>query len=113
MGSGADLGEQARRLHEELAGVATHPSGDEHTFGANTILVVSPKHKAKQQKIRAVFRGLRRMYGDVAPPERRRGVGLNTLVEAMLAQNTNMANAERGYRMLRRRFVSWKRVMEA
>lgn len=31
----------------------------------------------------------------------------------MLAQNTNMSNAARGYRMLRRRFRSWRQVMEA
>jgi endonuclease-3 len=54
------------------------------------------------------------MYGDVvAPRAGRRGAGLDTLVEAMLAQNTNMINATRGYRMLRRRFPAWERVLEA
>jgi endonuclease-3 len=41
------------------------------------------------------------------------GSGLDVLVEAMLAQNTNMANATRGYRQLRRRFRSWRQVMDA
>ena len=35
------------------------------------------------------------------------------LVEAILAQNTNMANATRGYRMLRRRLPTWTKVMNA
>lgn len=53
------------------------------------------------------------MYGPVEAPRPRRGLALDTLVEAMLAQNTSMVNAERGYRMLRRRFASWRRVMAA
>src|SRR3954452_5696530 len=64
-------------------------------------------------KLRRALRGLVRMYGPVAPLKPRRGAGLDTLVEAMLAQNTNMANATRGYRMLRRRFDSWTKVMNA
>jgi endonuclease-3 len=57
--------------------------------------------------------GLVRMYG-AAPGRRvRRGAGLDTLVEAMLAQNTNMVNAVRGYRMLRRRFATWQEVLAA
>lgn len=55
--------------------------------------------------------GLEQMYGRVAEPRRRSG--LDALVEAMLAQNTNMVNAARGYRMLRRRFSSWTAVMTA
>src|SRR2546423_13038083 len=53
------------------------------------------------------------MYGAVTPPRAKRGAGLDTLVEAMLAQNTNMINATRGYRMLRRRFDSWAAVLAA
>ena len=53
------------------------------------------------------------MYG-AAPGRRvRRGAGLDTLIEAMLAQNTNMVNAVRGYRMLRRRFATWADVLAA
>lgn len=53
------------------------------------------------------------MYGRVAAPSFYRGAGLDRLIEAMLAQNTNMANASRGYRMLRRRFPTWAKVMNA
>jgi endonuclease-3 len=66
-----------------------------------------------KDKLRRVLRGLVRMYGRVAPHRLKRGTGLDTLVEAMLAQNTNMANATRGYRMLRRRFPTWTAVMNA
>jgi endonuclease-3 len=67
----------------------------------------------KKLKLRKVLAGLVRMYG-AAPGRRvRRGAGLDTLVEAMLAQNTNMANAVRGYRMLRRRFATWAEVLAA
>jgi endonuclease-3 len=67
----------------------------------------------KKQKLTAVLKGLRRMYGEVRTPRIGVGAGLDTLVEAMLSQNTNMANAQRGYRMLRRRFKSWTAVMKA
>jgi endonuclease III len=66
---------------------------------------------AKRLKVSRVLRGLVRMYGDRA--WRKDGSGLDILIEAMLAQNTNMANATRGYRMLRRRFDSWTKVMNA
>jgi endonuclease-3 len=54
---------------------------------------------------------LRRAHG----PRRwtSRGRGLDVLVAMMLAQNTNVANARAGYRMLRRRFESWDDVMAA
>src|SRR4051812_37986689 len=67
----------------------------------------------KTEKLARVLAGLRSMYGDVAPLKPKRGAGLDTLVEAMLSQNTNMANARAGYRMLRRRFPTWRQVMEA
>src|SRR4051812_8150946 len=67
----------------------------------------------KRLKLGRVLKGLVRMYGAVAPLKRSRGAGLDTLVEAMLAQNTNMVNATRGYRMLRRRFDSWAAVLAA
>jgi endonuclease-3 len=71
------------------------------------------RKQVKEARLRQVLRGLQRMYGAVALPRRGRGAGLDTLVEAMLAQNTSMANATRGYRMLRRRFSSWTKVMNA
>src|SRR3954452_15893327 len=67
----------------------------------------------KRAKLRRMLRGLVRMYGEPRPLKTGRGAGLDTLVEAMLAQNTNMANATRGYRMLQRRFASWTAVMNA
>src|SRR5688572_4084669 len=65
----------------------------------------------KQNKVKRVLRGLRRMYGERTWT--RDGTGLDTLIEAMLAQNTNMANAERGYKQLRRTFRSWNQVLAA
>ena len=66
---------------------------------------------AKRAKVRRVLRRLEQMYG--ARTWRKPACGLDVLVEAMLAQNTNMANATRGYRQLRRRFRTWGAVMDA
>jgi endonuclease-3 len=74
---------------------------------------MSRREQEKKLKLRAVLAGLRRMYGNVAVPPIKAGAGLDMLVEAMLSQNTNMTNAHRGYRMLRRRFKSWTAVMNA
>src|SRR4051812_19177934 len=71
------------------------------------------REQQKRLKLRAVFKGLVRMYGDVPERRIRRGAGLDTLIEAMLAQNTHMVNATRGYRMLRRRFKTWAEVLAA
>jgi endonuclease III len=70
-----------------------------------------PARGDKRNKLLQVLRGLRRMYGQRAwTPD---GSGLDTLIEAMLAQNTSMANAQRGYRQLRRRFRTWNQVLAA
>jgi endonuclease-3 len=74
---------------------------------------MSRREAEKKVKLRAVLAGLRKMYGDVSVPRRQPGAGLDMLIEAMLSQNTNMMNAHRGYRMLRRRFKSWTAVMNA
>jgi len=71
------------------------------------------REKQKKLKLRKVLKGLVRMYGEVGERKIRRGAGLDTLVEAMLSQNTNMVNASRGYRMLRRRFKTWPEVLAA
>src|SRR3954451_17137585 len=71
-----------------------------------------PRKAEKRLKLRHVLSALRRAYGPVSPPRRGPEAGLDALVEAMLAQNTNWANATRGYRMLRRRFDSWTKVMK-
>ncbi|HLL88699.1 MAG TPA: hypothetical protein VK324_05310 [Tepidisphaeraceae bacterium] len=65
----------------------------------------------KRIKLRRTLALLQKMYGPRA--WKRRGTGLDLLVEAMLAQNTNMANASRGYRMLRRAFPKWRDAMAA
>ena len=67
----------------------------------------------KKLILRRVLRGLEKMYGVVVPRPVRAGAALDMLVRAMLAQNTNMLNASRGYKMLRRRFASWTAVMNA
>jgi endonuclease-3 len=68
---------------------------------------------AKRLKLKQMLIGLVRMYGEPKPLRLSRGGGLDTLIEAMLSQNTNMINATSGYRMLRRRFNSWAEVMNA
>src|SRR3954463_13411000 len=67
----------------------------------------------KRAKLRRMLQGLVRMYGETKPLKTGRGAGLDTLVEAMLAQNTNMANAPTGYRVRRRGFARWTRVRNA
>src|SRR5258707_14366327 len=74
---------------------------------------MSRNDNAKRLKLKQTLIGLVRMYGEAKPLRITRGAGLDTLIEAMLAQNTNMANATSGYRMLRRRFRSWSQVMNA
>jgi endonuclease-3 len=67
----------------------------------------------KSKQLRQILVKLRRMYGR-GHRWRRCGSGLDVLVEAMLAQNTSMLNAQRGYRRLHRDFGgSWTRVMLA
>jgi endonuclease-3 len=41
------------------------------------------------------------------------GKGEDVLVETILSQNTSNANSEAGFRRLRRRFRTWRQVMEA
>jgi endonuclease-3 len=66
-----------------------------------------------RRRLAALLRRLMKMYGPVTAPRTYRGAGLDNLVQAMLSQNTNGINAIRGYRMLRRRFDSWTKVMNA
>jgi endonuclease-3 len=65
----------------------------------------------KREKLRRVLHLLEKMYGKHAWA--RRGAGLDVLIEAMLSQNTNMANARRGYAQLRRQFSTWPKVLAA
>jgi endonuclease-3 len=62
-------------------------------------------------RVRRIDRLLERMHGRQAWV--REGTGLDMLIEAMLAQNTNLANALSGYRQLRRAFPTWNKVLAA
>ena len=66
---------------------------------------------ARRDRISRIYRRLEREHGP--PPARRPMNCLDVLVAAMLAQNTNLANARSGYRQLRRAFSSWTQVMNA
>src|SRR5215212_624232 len=65
----------------------------------------------RASRLRRIDRLLQRMHG----PQvwEREGSGLDMLIEAMLAQNTNLSNALSGYRQLRRAFPTWSKVLAA
>src|SRR3954468_9875547 len=65
----------------------------------------------KREKVKRTLPLLEKMYGKREWASR--GPGHDVLVSAMLAQNTNMANARRGYAMLRRQFPTWPKVLAA
>ena len=58
-----------------------------------------------------VLRRLRKAYG--SRPARRRGRGVDVLVETILSQNTSNRNSGAAYRQLRRRFKTWEAVADA
>ncbi len=62
-------------------------------------------------RVRRIDRLLERMHGRQV--REHAGTGLDMLVEAMLAQNTNLSNAVAGYRQLRRAFPTWSKVLAA
>src|SRR5687768_11828503 len=67
--------------------------------------------KERAARVRKIDGLLERMHGrQTFEPT---GKGLDILVEAMLAQNTNRANAESGYRQLRRALPTWNKVLAA
>jgi endonuclease-3 len=61
--------------------------------------------------ISRILTALRRAYGP-RPPQCW-GDGVSVLVDTILSQNTSAANSDAGFRQLRRRFRSWKRVADA
>jgi endonuclease III len=67
--------------------------------------------KDQRSRVGRIVRLLSRQHGPRA--WRRHGRGLDVLVEAMLAQNTNLANSVAGYRQLRRALPTWTKVMTA
>ena len=67
--------------------------------------------EAKRAKVLGILRRLERAHG--RRTWRSSGPCLDELVYAMLSQNTNLANADSGYRQVRRRFPTWTAVMNA
>jgi endonuclease-3 len=67
--------------------------------------------EAKRAKVLGILRRLERTHG--RRTWRSSGPCLDELVYAMLSQNTNLANADSGYRQIRRRFPNWTAVMNA
>jgi endonuclease III len=62
-------------------------------------------------RVRRIDRLLERMHGRQV--REHTGTGLDMLVEAMLAQNTNLSNALAGYKQLKRAFPTWNKVLAA
>jgi len=80
--------------------------------------------RAARDRVRRLHRLLAKEYGDRAWPERppsngRSGTAgrppraLDQLIATVLSQNTNDRNSGEGFRRLKRRFRSWKKVAEA
>ena len=67
--------------------------------------------KERAARLRRIDPLLERMHGRQSFEPT--GKGLDMLVEAMLAQNTNLANAASGYKQLRRALPTWKKVLDA
>ncbi len=68
---------------------------------------------ATLEKLLEVLEQLVQMYGPYKGPKPGRGEALDELVSAMLSQNTSGLNSHRGYANLRKRFPTWRQVMEA
>src|ERR1035437_7800988 len=67
--------------------------------------------KLKQRQMEETLRRLRTRYGPRTG--RRRGNGVDVLVETILSQNTSNRNSQAAYRQLRRRFKTWEAVADA
>ena len=62
-------------------------------------------------KIASVHQRLLDAYGEPTGPEPK--PPLDTLISAILSQNTNDVNSERAYQQLRHRFPTWEQVRDA
>jgi endonuclease-3 len=72
---------------------------------------MSTSDTATPRRVRAIVNRLRKRYGELVPP---RAVDpLEELVLTVLSQHTSDINAARAYAGLRRRFSTWKAVVEA
>jgi endonuclease-3 len=69
--------------------------------------------EARRKQVTRILARLEKMYGPRTRDQRTEGSCLDVLVHSMLAQNTNMSNANSGWRQLRREFRSWRQVMDA
>jgi endonuclease III len=66
---------------------------------------------ATPRRVRTILGRLRKRYGELVPP---RAVDpLDELVLTVLSQHTSDINAERAYAALRRRFRTWKAIVDA
>ncbi len=64
--------------------------------------------------VRKMSRALDPLFGGEAwDREHRNGDPLDTLIRAILSQNTNDANRDQAYRRLRTRFPTWEAVLDA
>ena len=72
---------------------------------------MSSENDLLQAKIASVHQRLLDAYG--APPERDPRPPLDTLIAAILSQNTNDTNSGRAYQQLRERFPSWEQFRDA
>lgn len=66
-----------------------------------------------RQRLARIHRALKRRWGRLRRPAKRRRTGLDTLVGTILSQNTNDANSGEAFRRLKRRFPSWRAALDA
>src|SRR5688572_14225314 len=68
---------------------------------------------ARRKRLDQILTLLEHAHGPRPIPVGGRRKCLDELIASMLAQNTNLANAQSGYKQLRRGFASWTAVMNA
>ena len=72
---------------------------------------MSSENGSLRVKIASVHQRLLESYGE--PPQQKPQPPLDTLISAILSQNTNDANCDRAYQRLRQRFPTWEQVRDA
>lgn len=72
---------------------------------------MTSENDLQRAKIASVHQRLLDAYGE--PPPREPQPPLDTLIAAILSQNTNDVNSERAYQQLRQRFPTWEQVRDA
>src|SRR5688572_30358464 len=81
------------------------PNGRQRAVSCATMSRTQNRTEAKRAKVVRILRKLERAHGKRT--WRSSGPCLDELAYAMLSQNTNLSNADSGYRQLRRRFPTW------